>query len=142
MHECEAFRNQFAQDGREIRDADDDDGERDSLAMQDHPLVGKPLKRRFEVIGHAFAAERRREGADQRNTHLNRGEKPIWIGSQLDRQLRTVISRFRLLLQATASGSDNGDFGPGKEAVGQDQDQDNKQFCHKAVAHVNDLLTQ
>ncbi len=70
----------------------------------------------------------RRERADERNAHLHRGQKAARIVGQLQGHAGSPVAFLGALLQAAAARGDDGDLGAGKEAVGQNQGQNDQDF--------------
>ncbi len=87
--------------------------------------LGQPISEKLRDVGPAVS---RRERTDQRDAHLHRGQKAARIAGQFQGHAGRAVALLGPLLQASAARGDNGDLGPGKKTVSQDQRQDNQDF--------------
>jgi hypothetical protein len=126
--EGERLRHQLAEHDREVGDADDDDHERDRLG--DRKGEPEALERLPERVRDRRAAERRGGGADDGDADLDGGEKALGLDAERLHRPRPARAGFDELQEAGLSQREDGDLGPGEDAVQENEDQDRRELDH------------
>ena len=122
------LRHQLADDQRRIGEANDEDRQPDRLGMLSERTATAIGDHHAQVVDNLLTAIRRAKRAHQRDADLHRRQKPIRIARQLQRPLRVAAALFGALFEPAPPGGDDRNLGRGKEAVGQNQHEDEQDF--------------
>ena len=119
----DALRNKFANDNRKVGDGSNHDRQRDGFGVV---LQRRNFRERSgQPVGDIRTTERTGQHSHKGNAHLHSGEKFSRRIGEGERKFRPVGAILRHAFQASLACSDHGDFGHGKKAVREEQ-QENK----------------
>ncbi len=135
--EGDVLGNEFAEDQREIGDGEDDDGDGDGFTVLVEDRDG--IQVGTELLRQRGSAESPGEGADHGDADLNRGEKVVWIFGECKGHRRAFAAIAGALAEPGFARRDDGHLRHGKEAVGQNQEKEERDF-ERSGAHVDEAL--
>ena len=137
----EPLGDELPEDQRDERQPEHERSERKGLGDGGQAWPGSCENRR-EFFDELLAAVGRRQGADERDPDLNRGQEAVGVGGEVEGSASRRITRIRERPEAAAAAGNDRHFGSREEAVGRHQRENNHEFREHGRARVRFIRVQ